>query len=169
MKRDRQKTAVHKRRMEGNRWIEGVRQKERQGWKGGIKWGGDKHTETDRKRLFRMPMLHALSAGIRAARWLLTQHTQTYTHHTHTRAVTCCQKDLLSACRAVSHSIHITTPQHIQTNILCCLSTAVTGILTFPWQKGEDLKVLPGCVEGVRGEQELCIALVATVQESSEL
>lgn len=135
----------------GNRWIEGVRRKERQGWKGGIKWGGDKHTETDRKRLFRRPMPHILSAGIRAARWLLTQHTQTYTH-TQTRTATCCQKDLLGACRDMSHSIHITTPQHIQTNILCCLSTAVTGILTFPWQKGEDLRVLPGCVEGVRGE-----------------
>ena len=83
MKRDRQKSAVHKRRMEGNRWIEGVRQKERQGWKGGIKWGRDKHTETDRKRLFRMPMLHTLSSGIRAARWLLTQHTQTHTYTTH--------------------------------------------------------------------------------------
>lgn len=70
---------VHKRRMEGNRWIEGVRQKERQGLKEGIKWGwgGGKHTETDRKRLFGMPMLHTLSEGIRAARWLLTQHTRT--------------------------------------------------------------------------------------------
>lgn len=32
------KRAEHKSGMEGNRWIEGVRQKERQGWKGGIKW-----------------------------------------------------------------------------------------------------------------------------------
>lgn len=52
--------------------------------KEGSSEGGDKHTETDRKRLFRMPMLHTLSAGIRAARWLLTQYTHRRTR-THTR------------------------------------------------------------------------------------
>lgn len=84
MKRDQQKSAVHKTGMEGNRWIEGVRQKERQGWKGGDQVRRDRRTKTDRKRLFRMPMLHTRSTGIRAARWLLTQQTQTCTH-THTQ------------------------------------------------------------------------------------
>lgn len=52
---------------------------------------GDKHTETDRKRLFRMPMLHTLSARIKAARWLLTPHTHILTR-TYTHTATCCQK-----------------------------------------------------------------------------
>lgn len=51
MKRDQQKSAVHKGRMEGNRWIEGVWQKQKQGRREGIKWRGGglgRHMKTDR-------------------------------------------------------------------------------------------------------------------------
>lgn len=73
----------------------------------------------------RIEIISNAIAGIWAARWPLTQHT-----HTHT--ATCCLKDLLDACRDMSHSIHITVPQHTQTNTLCSLSSALAGILTFP-------------------------------------
>lgn len=47
---------------------------------GGGGEGGDKHTVRDRRRLFSMPMQHTLSAGIRAARWMLTHNTHTHLH-----------------------------------------------------------------------------------------
>lgn len=47
--------------------------------KEGSSEGRDKHMKTDRKRLFfECQCSHTLSTGRRAARWLLTQHTQTY-------------------------------------------------------------------------------------------
>lgn len=130
--RSTKECGTQKNRIDGNRWIEGVRQNERQGWKGGIKSGGGVVVSIRRrieKDYFeRRMLLYSLSTGIRAARWLLTQHTRRLIH---IYTATCCQKDPLGACGDVSHSIHITTPQHIQTNILCCLSSRVTGVLTF--------------------------------------
>lgn len=38
--RSTKERGTQKNRIDGNRWIEGVRQNERQGWKGGIKSGG---------------------------------------------------------------------------------------------------------------------------------
>jgi len=80
MKRDQQKRAVYKSRMEGNRWIDSVRQKERRmerrdqdGW-GISTW---RQIERD---YFQIPALHNLSTGIGVGRWLLTRHTKTYIH-----------------------------------------------------------------------------------------
>lgn len=84
------------------------RKRDKDGKKGSSE--GDKRAATDRKRLFRMPVLHTLSAGIRATRWLLTQQTQT----------------LLGACRDVTHTIHIAAPQHMQTNTTCCWRSVLT-------------------------------------------
>lgn len=79
MKRDQQKRAVHKGGMEGNRWIEGVRQKQEQGWKEGIKrrGGGWVGTQRQIEIILKYGVAHAVSAGIGVA---------AYTTYTHTNA-----------------------------------------------------------------------------------
>ena len=61
----------------------------RKGDKDGKKGSSERGISTRRQiegDYVRMPMLHTLSPGVRAARWLLTQHKQTHTHtHAHTR------------------------------------------------------------------------------------
>lgn len=148
MKRDQQKGAVHKSGMEGNRWIEGVRQKERQGWKGGIKRAEDKRAKKDRNRLF------LNCGGTGAARFPNSQrfigaHKQT---HTHGNMLLWSPAGCLQ--RHESQCPYGYTTTHA--NILCCLTTSITGNLTFSWhKKGEDLRFLSGRVKGVRGAAAL--------------
>lgn len=112
--------------------------------KGGSREKGISTWRLIERDYFWMSALHTLSTGIEKTDSPACTHT-----------VICCGKGLLDSCRDMIHSIHMAVPQHIQTDILCCLSTGVAGILTFPWQKAEDLRVLLGCVKGVRGRAAL--------------